>query len=75
MSVAESISSVFTKFLKVLAVAVLLFAAYRCIGYYDIIVYMVRMRDTSQLSALTPLLIELVVMGLFARVLFWISTK
>lgn len=75
MSFSDSISSMFSKFLKILGVAVLLFAAYRVYGYYDIIASMVRTRDSSSLSALTPLVIELVAMFIVARLLFWLSTK
>lgn len=75
MSFSESISSMFSKFLKILGVAVFALAAYRVYGYYDIILSMVRMRDSASLSALTPLVIELVVMFIAVRVLFWLSTK
>lgn len=75
MSFSESISSMFSKFLKILGVAVLLFAAYRVYGYYDIIASMVRTRDVSSLSALIPLAVELVVMFVVSRLLFWLSTK
>jgi hypothetical protein len=75
MSFSETISSLFSKFLKILGVAVLLFAAYRVYGYSDIIISMVRMRDGSSLSTLIPFGIELVVMFIGARLLFWLSTK
>ncbi|NOX98615.1 MAG: hypothetical protein GXP30_02620 [Verrucomicrobia bacterium] len=70
-----TIQSVFSFFLKVLAVAVLLVAAYRIYGYYDILKAMVVTMDYSSLSTLMPLLFELVVLGLFSRGLFWLSTK
>ena len=70
-----TIQSAFSKFLIMLGVAVLLFAAYRIYGYFDIIKTMIMSRDSSSFTALTPLIIELVVMLLFARLLFWLSTK
>ena len=70
-----TIQSAFSFFLKVLGVAVLLVAVYRIYGYYDIIKTMVVMRDNSSYSALMPLVFELVVLCLFSRGLFWLSTK
>jgi hypothetical protein len=75
MSLSESISSIFSKFLKILGVAVLLFAAYWIFGYSDLIRSMIQMRDISSLSALTRPVIEVVIMVVFARILFWLSTK
>ena len=69
-----TIQSMFSFFLKVLGVAVLLVAVWRVYGYLDILKAMVVMQDTSSASALMPLVFELVVLGTFARGLFWLST-
>ncbi len=69
------IAKMFSYFLQVLGIAVLLFAAYRVYGYFDILKAIVISMDSNSLTALMPLIFELIVMFLFARLLFWLSTK
>ena len=75
MSVAATISKLFSYFLKILGGAVLLFAVYRAYSFSGIVYSMVRMKDTSMLSQLVLPIAEVVVILLFARLLFWLSEK
>ena len=68
-------TDIFSYFLKLLGVAAILLALYRIFGYHDILRAMWATKDTSSLSALIPLGIELVVLTLFSRLFFWLSTK
>ena len=75
MSFAATISKLFSYFLKTLGVAVLLFAVYRTYSYSGILYSMVKTKDVSMLSQLIFPIGEVVVILLFARLLFWLSKK
>jgi len=69
------IQKMFSAFLKMLGAAAILLAIYRIYGYHDVLTAMWVSKDTSLLSGLIPLGIELAVLSLFARLCFWLSAK